>query len=181
MRKALYILGDLNDDDIRWLASAGAVRTFENGDILVYAGRRVTELFIIVDGEISVRLRDGGGEIARMAVGDIVGEMSLIEKRPPEVGVVAVGPVRALCIPQQTLLGRLGTDSGFAARFYRALAVFLSDRLRDNVARLGARIATDPGAPAPEPSEVDEGLLDTLHVAGARMRRLLALLEGRDL
>ena len=48
--------------------------------------------------------------------------------------------------------------------------MFLSDRLRT---------ATGGSAGEAADGELDEGLLDTLHVAGDRFVRLLALLDGR--
>ena len=68
----------------------------------------------------------------------------------------------------QSLLAAFEKDTGFAARFYHALAIFLSDRLRS---------ATAEGA---ADDELDEGLLDTLHQAGDRFVRLLNLLGGRE-
>ena len=52
-----------------------------------------------------------------------------------------------------------------AARFYRALAVFLSDRLRSSSG--GAEV-------------FDEGLLDTVQQAGERFVRLVRMLEGKS-
>lgn len=177
MRKALYILADLSEADIAWLAQAGRQEVIGDGDVLIRAGERVPALYIVLDGNLTVR-RPDGIEIARLAAGEILGEMSLIEKRPPNVDVLAEGDARLLAISQNVLSRRLGEDPSFAARFYRALAVFLSDRLRGTVARLGYGVVDEKSRSETE-AELDEGLLDTLHVAGNRMRRLLALLEGQ--
>jgi len=56
--------------------------------------------------------------------------------------------------------------------------VFLSDRLRSTVGQLGYGRAGAEEAFALE-NELDDGLLDTLHVAGDRMLRLIAILDGR--
>ena len=72
-----------------------------------------------------------------------------------------------LAVPRKALLAAFERDTGFAARFYRAMAIFLSDRLRS---------ATTDG---PD-DELDEGLLDTVHQAGDRFVRLLSLLSGRE-
>ncbi len=177
MRKALYILADFSETDIRWLAQAGRQQVVSDGDVLIRAGELVPALYIVLDGILKVR-RPDGIEVAKLAAGEILGEMSLIEKRPPNVDVAAEGEARLLAVSQDILRRRLEDDPPFAARFYRALAVFLSDRLRGTVTRLGygtGDAATELAAEA----ELDEGLLDNLHVAGDRMRRLLALLEGQ--
>lgn len=179
MRKALYILGDLDEADIRWMAEAGQQGTVQAGQKLIEAGAPVEWLYIVIDGAFAVTLKDGT-PIAKLAAGDILGEMSLVEKRPPTVSVVAEAPSAVLAVPQSAIQDRLAAEPGFAGRFYRALAVFLSDRLRSTVAHLGYGAAEeeDEQAQFEAENELDEGLLDNLHVAGDRLRRLTALLRG---
>lgn len=164
MRKGLIILGDLLDQDLIWLAQTGEVRRMKPGDVLIREGRGIEELYFITDGWFDVTTN--GQTVAKLGVGDVMGEMSFVEKRPPSATVAASGPARVLSVPREALFQRFKSDQGFAARFYRALAVFLSDRLRTML-------------PGEEGTELDEGLLDTLHVAGDRMLRLIDLLEGR--
>lgn len=164
MRKALYILGELEDRDIIWLSRAGEVRGLGAGEMLIEAGREVTELYFVTDGTLEVTT--GAGRIAILALGDVIGEMSFVEKRLPGASVAALDDARVLAVPRDAILAEFERDSGFAARFYRALAVFLSDRLRT---------ATAPG----DGGELDEAILDTLHQAGDRFIRLVGLLEGR--
>ena len=162
MRKGLIILGDLKDQDLIWLSRAGQVRDCSANEILIAEGRDVEDLFFVTEGSFAVRV--GGREVAEVGVGDVLGEMSFVEKRPPSASVVAKGSARALAVPRAALLEEFRRNDAFAARFYRALAVFLSDRLR-------SMTEGDDG-------ELDEGLLDTIHVAGDRMLRLIDLLEG---
>ncbi len=176
MRKALYILGDLDETDIRWMASVGGRVRVAAGETLIRSGAPVETLYVVIDGAFAVTL-DNGAKIADLAAGDILGEMSLVEKRPPTVSVTAEAASTVLAVPQAALRARLAAEPAFAARFYRALAVFLSDRLRSTVARLGYGDG-DEGARFEAENEIDEGLLDTLHVAGDRMRRLTSLLQG---
>lgn len=163
MPKGLIILGDLMDQDLIWLARAGEVRTIAQGEVLIREGHDLDDLFVVTDGTFEVTA--GGQRIANIQTGDILGEMSFVEKRPPSTTVTALGPARVLAVPRGALMEEFGRNEGFAARFYRALAVFLSDRLR----------AMTPGG---DENEIDELLLDTLHVAGDRMLRLIGLLEG---
>ncbi|NEX19724.1 cyclic nucleotide-binding domain-containing protein [Thiorhodococcus mannitoliphagus] len=178
MRKALFILAELEDRDLLWLVESGRRRTIAAGTTLIAAGGEVTELSILVEGQLDVILPPDK-IIGELLVGDIIGEMSLIEKRPPEVSLLAAEETRLLSLPHEAVRRRLADDQGFAARFYRALAVMLADRLRTRVARLARSEQAGEGdadAFARE-SELDEGILDNLHVAGERMRRLLRLLE----
>lgn len=167
MRKALYILGELDDGDIGWLARNGRMRDLGAGERLITAGQEVRELYFVTDGRLEVAT-PSGVRLSTLAIGDVVGEMSFVEKRRPDASVVALGAAQILAVPREALLAAFEQDTGFAARFYRALAIFLSDRLR--TASVGGR----------GDAELDEGVLDTLHQAGDRFVRLLNLLNGRE-
>lgn len=165
MRKALFILGDLDDRDIGFLASTGRVRQIAAGTALISAGTAIDELYFVTSGAFEVRSR-AGQLLAELGVGDVTGEMSFIEKRPPDANVIAQPPgARVLAVPRQAMLAAFDADPRMAARFYRALAVFLSDRLRSMSA-------------GPNP-ELDDGVLDSMQQAGDRFVRLLHMLEGR--
>lgn len=187
MRQVLYILGDLNQSDISWLAETGDIKQPAQGDLIVSAGDAVGFLHIVLDGKLTVET-GAGGVLATLAVGDIIGEMSLIEKRKPDVSVIAQASARLLSIPMPVIEQKLKDDEGFAARFYRALAILLSDRLRRANAKLyknkdeieGDAVSSENGAGEIDDVELDEGVLDNLHVAGDKMRTLLAMLEGRN-
>lgn len=163
MRKGLYILGDLKDTDLIWLSRSGLVQTVGKGDCLIRPGVDIADLYFITEGKFSVRI--GASDVADLGVGDVMGEMSFVERRPPAALVTALTDARVLAVPRATLLEEFARNDGFAARFYRALAVFLSDRLRSM-------------SPDDDADEIDEMLLDTLHVAGDRLLRLIQLLEG---
>lgn len=164
MRKALYILGELEDRDIIWLSRHGRVRGLDPGETLIEAGREVRDLYFVTDGSLAVTVH--GASIATLTLGDVIGEMSFVEKRLPSASVSAIDSARLLAVPRDAILAEFERDTGFAARFYRALAIFLSDRLRS---------ATTPY----HDGELDEGILDSIHQAGDRFIRLVGLLEGR--
>jgi CRP-like cAMP-binding protein len=167
VRKALYILGELDDADIGWLAGNGRTLSLRASEQLIAAGREVRDLYFVTDGELAVAT-PSGARLSTLAMGDVVGEMSFVEKRLPSASVTALRPSQVLAVPREALLAVFERDPGFAARFYRALAIFLSDRLRTATTEGGAG------------DELDEGLLDTLHQAGDRFVRLMNLLSGRE-
>jgi len=167
MRKALYILGELEDRDMIWLSQHGRVRRIAAGEALISEGHLPADLFFVTDGVFAVI--SGGRTIAEVALGDVLGEMSFVEKRAPSTSVIASEPSRVLAVPRSAFLAAFERDAAFAARFYRALAVFLSDRLRS---------ATAPAGDDAE--ELDEGILDNVSMAGDRFVRLIAVLEGHD-
>ncbi|MFZ5705437.1 MAG: Crp/Fnr family transcriptional regulator [Pseudomonadota bacterium] len=138
MQNARYIAAGLSDADMLWLLSVGSLRSLKRGDVLVSAGKPVNELFFVLAGRVAVRLRDGT-QVARLSVGDVVGEMSFVERHSPLVSVIAEEPAEVLAIARKLILERFEEEPVFAARFYRALAVFLSERLRETTAAVRAQ------------------------------------------
>lgn len=133
MQNARYIAAGLSDADMIWLLSMGKLRTLVAGDRLVTAGKPVQDLFFVINGEVGVVL-ESGKRVAKLHRGDVVGEMSFVEKEPPLVSVIAEERSEILAIPRKLILERFEAEPVFAWRFYRALAVFLSERLRDTTA-----------------------------------------------
>lgn len=172
MRKVLFILGDLADGDVDWLASNGRRRDFAAGETMIQQGQEISHVFIVLDGQFSVRI-GGQVELASLRAGEIVGELSFLDSRPPNATVVAVQHSRVLAIPRDALSEKLARDTGFAARFYRALGVFLASRLRQTMGRMGYG---EPGALEEEDTsdELDADLLDQTSIAAARFEHLLA-------
>lgn len=168
MRKSLYILGDLSEEDILFLAKAGNIVELDDGQSLITAGIEVAALYFLTSGAMAVRLSNGT-VVATLGIGDVVGEMSFVEKRPPDANVVATEACRLLAVPRDAIKAELKASPAFAGRFYKALATFLSDRLRTTTSSL-----TGGGSVG---EELDERLLDMVHVAGDRMLRLIKLMD----
>ena len=179
MRKALYILGQLNDADVQWLVQHGQRRSLAPGEIIIHEGAPVDALFITIEGALAVTLRNGT-EVARLGAGELVGEIAFIDTAPPSATVAAVIRSTVLAVSKIDLQQQLGADPSFAARFYKALAVFLADRLRSTTRQLGYGKAGDLENPAPLDDELDSGVLDTVAEAGERFRRMVRMLGGAD-
>jgi len=129
----------------------------------------------VLDGELSVML-DTDETVARLTAGDIVGEMSLIEDRPPTVSVICATDARVLAIPYKEIRRRLDSDTAFASRFHQAFAVFLSHRLRATMARLG--YGGSEGASVGAQNAPGGGQRSPLNAARDGMRQLLSHLAG---
>lgn len=180
MRKVLHILGGLNDSDVEWLIQHGERQRLSARKVLISEGDMIDALFILLDGELmaSVKTDEGSRELGRMRVGDMVGEVSLVDERPASATVTVVREARVLNVPRAALKAKLGSDIGFAARFYHAVAQLLSYRLRDNT----ALIAGSGGPPLPELEKEEDLLgldvLDTVYMAGQRFHRIIERLSG---
>ena len=177
MRKVLYIFGLLTDADVEWIARTGVRRRVREGEVLIQEGRPIESVIFLLQGEFLVTAQ-AAGEVARLGVGEIVGEMSFVDSSPPSATVTAVGECLALFLDKEIVARKLEADVAFGCRFYRALAIFLADRLRGTVRRMGYGAVQDLDMQTLAKDELDLGILDTVSMAGDRFDRMLKTLVG---
>jgi CRP/FNR family cyclic AMP-dependent transcriptional regulator len=138
MRKAMQIFGMLDDRDIEWIATAGSARYLDAGNLLIEEKKIIDSIYILLDGELAVLIRGMGNvEVATLYSGEIVGEISFVDGRPPLASVMARQDSIVWALKRETLTEKLAVDDGFAARFYRSIASFLAGRLYVTTSRLG--------------------------------------------
>ncbi len=166
MRKVLYILGELEDSDLQWLFDAGKPRYVTANTQIINEGSPLDSLFIVVDGKF--RVERLGRELARLGAGEVVGDMSLLDSRPPSATVTALQDSMVFSIPQTRLQSKLQADTDFAARFYRALCIFLANRLARTDAMIGAGGKVGLDEQAQEEDEISPDALGQVQLAGAR-------------
>jgi hypothetical protein len=85
--------------------------------------------------------------------------------------VTAVDAARVLAVRRDVLQAKLAGDTRFASNFYRALAIFLADRLREAATQPGYASRAPSAAPAPE--ELGDNLMDTVSHGTRRFDNLL--------
>ena len=171
MRKVLFIFSVLSDSDVEWLASTGERMHLDPGKVLIPMGARLDSIYFVLEGRLAVKTR-AGELISTLESGEIIGEMSLVDPAPTVVSVEITAQTTLLRLPNSVVRQKLAADIAFAARFYRALCVFLADRMRNATQRIGH------GSPGDSRDELNEELLDNVHLAGARFDRMLKRLAG---
>jgi CRP-like cAMP-binding protein len=178
MKKILFILGVLTDADIDWLLYVGRREELAAGTVLIREGKPVDAVYIVLTGSLTVSIEAlSGKEIAYLTSGEVVGEISFVDTRPPSATVTATQETLILSVPRQQLANKLVDDTGFASRFYRAIALSLSDRLRNTVGLLGY------GKDLPSESvqlidDLSPTVLEHLPLARSRFESLLRRLRG---
>lgn len=171
MRKALYLLAAINDRDFEWLLKVGRRTPLAAGETLIAQGKKIDALYIVLKGSFAVLTEATGDEaIARIAMGEVLGEISFVDARPPSATVKAETDALVWAIPRTALTQKLGQDMTFAAHFYQAIATFLSLRLRSTVARLGQPDLTTEDADAED--DLTPPLVNKLDLAKVRLEWL---------
>lgn len=178
MRKVLFILGQLSDNDAEWMARAGVKKMMPDGQVIIQEGVKNPDLYILLQGVL--RIEDAKiGPIAELGTGEIVGEMSFVDNAPPSASVIAQGDCIVLQLSHDMLENRIEADPAFGMRLYKALSFFLADRLRGTVRRFGyGEDNTNLDSDEILADELDENLLDTVSIAGDRFDRMLKQLAS---
>jgi len=142
--------------------------SYGEGDALVIAGEPITDIGFLMEGELSVVIAgQSEREVNQMHVGEIFGEVSFLDSRPPSATVLAVTPVRILAIDRNDMNAKLDRDPEFAARFFRGIGVLLANRLRGLIGHLDD--ADEGNIFSQEVAgEIDPELLDVINLAGRR-------------
>jgi CRP/FNR family cyclic AMP-dependent transcriptional regulator len=170
MRKALFFLGILSDTDIDWIVRNGSKVRLTAGSTMIHQGKATDSLYFLLDGEFSVSTTKAR-DIAKLKAGEMVGEISFVDARPPTASVTALSDAQVGVISRSLLATRLKEDVGFASRFYRAVAMFLADRLRTTLGTFGTG-ALELDEEIEDVDEVAPHLLDNISLAGTRFSEM---------
>jgi hypothetical protein len=118
MAHALFILGELTDQDVDWMVSAGTRTQISAGTELIHEGQPASALYILLDGALEVSAAAARRrQLAHLGKGEVVGEMSFVDARPPSATVRATEDSLVLAIPLEGLRTRLEQETAFASRF----------------------------------------------------------------
>ncbi|WP_249070847.1 cyclic nucleotide-binding domain-containing protein [Argonema antarcticum] len=177
MEKVLFILGELSDDDIDWMLQTGKREEVPANTVLIEEGKPIDTLYLLLEGTLTVSIAAlDNKEIATLSSGEMVGEMSFIDSRPPSATVKTIENSLLLSIPRRQLATRLQQDTGFCSRFYRALAILLSIRLRGTVGQLGyGKVSPHDGNIDVE--QLNPNILDNIAIARTRFDWMLRRLR----
>jgi CRP-like cAMP-binding protein len=144
----------------------GSKTELKIGDRLITKGEAIENLYIILSGKFSIVDGESQKNIAYIGSGEIVGEMSFLESRPPSVSVIARELSSVFCISKKLMNKRLNNNLEFKANFYYAISLFLSHRLRQTTTQLGYGSSEEIDA-------IDENVLDGISQAGSRFSQIL--------
>ena len=101
---------------------------------LMQEGDPSGSLYVILEGEFQVTKRSGGQELvlAVRGPGEVIGEMSLLDRTPRSASVRALKPTRALMISHEAVHNLLTTSASAAL----AIVYTMTQRIRSNEALL---------------------------------------------
>jgi bacteriocin-type transport-associated protein len=139
-------LNQLSNSDIQWLKQNGHARQIEQGQISIEQTRSPNFFYLLIRGELtgSISQNQGGRlgqafaaleedlelerEIVRFSPGDVLGNIPAVELTPAMMTIRATENSTVLAVAAAALRAKIAEDIGFAARFYRAIAMLLLER-----------------------------------------------------
>ncbi|MGL5060648.1 MAG: cyclic nucleotide-binding domain-containing protein [Microcoleus sp.] len=173
-KKALFILSQLNNDDIDWIVQKGKKEILPPGKLLIHEGRQLDALYIVLKGTLSVLLdSEATKELAQISVAELVGEVSFLDARPPLATVKAIEETHLLAIPRRQLVTKLQQDMGFAARFYHGISLCLADRMRGTVRHLEYGRNIELEQEELDVEDINPSVLENLALAQAKFNWLM--------
>ncbi len=115
-------------------------RTFEEGDRLIIQGQESDGLHLVASGEVAVVVRDGDDStmVARLGVGEVVGEVALVLRRPSNADVIASSPTVTLHLPRDRFLDLIKQHPAILGQLYE-----LAIKRDEETSSIVAQEATD--------------------------------------
>lgn len=131
------ILGAVDTKDRNALVRRFETRHFQAGECLVTEGEEGRGLFLVASGAVEVVGKDSDGDairIAELGPGDVVGEISLVLRRPANATVKALHPTVALELTRDELHKAMKEHPTLLAELYE-LATAREEETRSVVAQ----------------------------------------------
>lgn len=177
MRSSLIFLSYLEDADVAWMVQACRKLSRSPGEVIIERGAVNKDIYLLVEGKCSVTAANNLS-LGEIESGDLIGEVSYVDERRTTSQVSAQTPVVLAHLSAQTLAGKLQTDLGFAARFYRGVASVLAFRLRKNLQATITRQSNVLSSSEEFVGEIDTTDLDATARSGARLAFMLKALSS---
>ncbi len=141
LRHAALFLNVLDEAQAALLAGRCKTSQFAQGAVLMRQGEPASSMFIILEGAAAITINAAVGEpreVAVLATGDIVGEMSLMTGAPRSATVTALTRLRTLEVTKESVAELLQKSPGLLQRFSQVLAE-RQEQLNDHAHRAMSR------------------------------------------
>jgi CRP-like cAMP-binding protein len=132
LARRVALFHGLSADDIAKIFARGMTVRFQKGEVIFYKGTSGDQMYVVLGGKVGVY--DDKQLIAHLTVGDMFGEMALIDSSPRSATVTAVEE-SLIFVLSETTFQRLLTKR-VAIQILLNILRTLSHRLRDANTRL---------------------------------------------
>lgn len=127
---------DVDLDAIADLLDDLVYRRLSRGDVLMKAGELNGSVYVLLRGRLGVLADEGEEFISEIGVGELIGEISVLDKRPCSATVIALDECTLLEIGESLLWSLVRASHEFA----RDMLILLAERLRSIREQFGKRV-----------------------------------------
>lgn len=125
----VFFFRDLSADELLSIMAITRREHYSMGQRVFEAGSPSDSLYIIKSG--SVMVKNGPLVLATLGVGDTIGEMSFVDRESRSATVAAIEETELMQVSFAVLESLFETYPQMAGKIYKAIALSLSQRLRD--------------------------------------------------
>ncbi len=138
------VLNNVHPDDRPALVDSFETRFFEKGERLAAIGDEPIGLHLIASGEVAVIGVEGGDDIvlAKLGVGEVVGEVALVLRRKVSAHVVAVHPTVTLHLPRVDFIALIRQHPAILQSLY-LMAIERDEETSSAIANSTMNVAMD--------------------------------------
>ena len=149
---------EYSNAELKLLGSVAPARVYGTGDVLCYEGDRGGSCFVLASGKVEVSKQIDGTDqvLAVLRGGQIVGQMSLVDRAPRSATVSAATKTIALELTREVFERILKAHSHLALRFQFQIAVSGIRQLRMATTKL-ASLINERSAAGKKEEEAVEG------------------------
>jgi hypothetical protein len=145
--RRVKILASMNDEQLQRFATFMETEKVPQWSVIVKQGDRGDTMYLILEGELRVRINVMGKEtiLATLGVGEFFGDISLFDHGPRSADVVANTDALVLKITAPAFDELAKAAPEIATPFLRAVGQTLSARIRADNKRFGDSVKFSPG------------------------------------
>ena len=141
LRKFISLFSSLDELDISWMSNIGKVISIDENNFLISQGEKLNYIYIVLSGRGDVFINENDKDImvGISKRGELLGETSMLvsAQQNATASVRAKTQMDVLAISRNKLFSKIRDDSDFATRFYKGIAIMLSQRSRDQLNNIG--------------------------------------------
>lgn len=118
--KNVALFSNCSKKELEKVARASDEITMTEGTLIMDQGQMGREAFVIVEGEVTVKRNSR--KVTTLGPGDVVGEMSLLDRGPRTASVIAATDVTLLVIDSRRFLAVIDDIPAISHKLLAALA-----------------------------------------------------------
>jgi CRP/FNR family cyclic AMP-dependent transcriptional regulator len=140
--KSLPAFNHFSEEHLAAFAMAMRVDEYPDGHAFTYQGRQGKDLFMLVEGEITVvrydELSGVSQQLKTLQAGELFGLLSLVDNMPAAATCTAAGPVKVAALPQAAYNLLFQSAAPIAYHFQQLVAEQLARNLYERNSALRA-------------------------------------------